>query len=206
MLSPGVPPCRSVMTTPAERSTAPGLTRMSRPGLSRPGLSRVRRFRTVGAVAVVGLGLIVSGCSAPVADVEAAPEATDPVCAEAMVSLPDAVAGFDRRETDSQATAAWGEPSAVILRCGVPVPGPTTEHCVTANGIDWVTRDDGEFWTLTTYGRSPAIEVLFDDTRAASSSVMVDLSSAVGRIPATGGGTTSAPTEAPIPGTDAPSS
>lgn len=206
MLSPGVPPCSPVTATPAERSTATGLSRLSRSRLSSPRVSRVRRFRSVGAVAVVGLGLIVSGCSAPVADVEAAPEATDPVCAEAMVSLPDAVAGFDRRETDSQATAAWGEPSAVILRCGVPVPGPTTEHCVTANGIDWVTRDDGEFWTLTTYGRSPAIEVLFDDTRAASSSVMVDLSSAVGRIPATGGCTTSAPTQAPIPGTDAPSS
>ncbi|WMY77053.1 DUF3515 domain-containing protein [Citricoccus sp. I39-566] len=165
-----------------------------------------RRVRAVGAVALLGAVLGVSGCGGPVADVEPAPEATDPVCAEAMVALPDVVAGLDRRETDSQATAAWGEPSAVILRCGVPVPGPTTEHCVTANGIDWVTRDDGEFWTLTTYGRSPAVEVLFDDTRAGSSSVMVDLAAAVGRIPATGGCTTSAPTQAPIPQTDAPSS
>lgn len=165
-----------------------------------------RRVRTVGAVALFGGVLAVSGCGGPVADVEPASEATDPVCAEAMVALPDVVAGQERRETDSQATAAWGEPSAVILRCGVPVPGPTTEHCVTANGIDWVTRDDGEFWTLTTYGRSPAVEVLFDDTRAGSSSVMVDLAAAVGRIPATGGCTTTAPTQAPIPQTDAPSS
>ncbi|MFC7402679.1 DUF3515 family protein [Citricoccus sp. GCM10030269] len=151
------------------------------------------------AVALLGATALASGCGARVADVEPAPEATDPVCAEAMVSLPDAVAGFERRETDSQATGAWGSPSAVILRCGVPEPGPTTEHCVTANGIDWVTRDEGQYWRLTTYGRSPAIEVLFDDTRAASSSVMVDLSSAVGRIPATGGCTTTAPTQEPIP-------
>jgi hypothetical protein len=150
-------------------------------------------------VGLVGVGLLVTGCAAPVADVEPAPDATDPVCAEAMVALPDAVAGHQRRETDSQATAAWGDPSAVILRCGVPTPGPTTEHCVTANGVDWVTRDDGEFWTLTTYGRTPAVEVLFDDTRAASSSVMVDLASAVSRIPATGG-CTSAPSET-IPST-----
>jgi Protein of unknown function (DUF3515) len=163
-------------------------------------------LRTAGALVLLGVGVVATGCGGPLADVEAAPEATDPVCAEAMVSLPDAVAGFERRETDSQATAAWGNPSAVILRCGVPTPGPTTEHCVTANGIDWVTRDDGEFWTLTTYGRSPAVEVLFDDTRAASSSVMVDLSSAVGRIPASGGCTTSGPTQSPIPQTDVPSS
>jgi hypothetical protein len=43
------------------------------------------------------------------------------------------------------------------------------------------------------------VEVLFDDTRAASSSVMVDLASAVSRIPATGG-CTSAPSET-IPST-----
>jgi hypothetical protein len=163
--------------------------------------ARGRRNAALG-VGMVAAGLLVTGCAAPVADVEPAPEATDPVCAEAMVALPDAVAGLDRRETDSQATAAWGEPSAVILRCGVPTPGPTTEHCVTANGVDWVTRDDGEFWTLTTYGRTPAVEVLFDDTRAASSSVMVDLAPAVSRIPATGG-CTSAPTET-IPATPGP--
>ncbi len=162
--------------------------------------ARRRPGRTaVGAVWLAGMAVAVSGCGGPVADVEPAPEATDPVCAEAMVFLPEAVAGLDRRETDSQSTAVWGDPSAVILRCGVPVPGPTTDHCVTAEGIDWVTRDDGEYWTLTTYGRSPAVEVLFDDTRAASSSVMVDLAAAVGRIPATGGCTGSAPTVAPPP-------
>jgi hypothetical protein len=185
------------------------LARPARPGSAVPSRRAARRAdrrrpavgRRAAAlgVGIVGAGLLVTGCAGPVADVEPAPEATDPVCAEAMVALPDTVAGLDRRETDSQATAAWGEPSAVILRCGVPTPGPTTEHCVTANGVDWVTRDDGEFWTLTTYGRTPAVEVLFDDTRAASSSVMVDLASAVSRIPATGG-CTSAPSQT-IPAT-----
>lgn len=186
MISPDLKP----RTSPAHRGS----------GTSAAG----RRTRTVVAVTLAGAVLAVSGCASPVADVEPAPEATDPVCAETMVALPDVVAGLERRETDSQATAAWGEPSAVILRCGVPVPGPTTEHCVTANGVDWVTRDDGEFWTLTSYGRSPAVEVLFDDTQAGSSSVMVDLASAVSRIPATGGCTTTAPTQTPIPQTDQP--
>lgn len=166
---------------------------MSRSALSQP--FRARLTMTTAMVAVVGM--MVVGCGGPVADVEPAPEATDPICAEAMVALPDQVAGFDRRETDSQATAVWGSPSAVVLRCGVPTPGPTTEHCVTANGIDWVTRDDQTHWTLTTYGRSPAVEVVFDDTRASSSSVMVELASAVGRIPASGGCTTTGPTVQP---------
>jgi len=197
MLSRGVDSEDLVRST---RSGGPGRTGAApRPeGRRRDAGRRMTAF----GVGMVGAGLVMTGCAGPVADVEPAPEATDPVCAEAMVALPDAVAGLERRETDSQATAAWGEPSAVILRCGVPTPGPTTEHCVTANGVDWVTRDDGEFWTLTTYGRTPAIEVLFDDTRAASSSVMVDLASAVSRIPATGG-CTSAPEET-IPGTPGP--
>ena len=165
----------------------------------------VRARLLVAGLVLSPIGLALAACGAPVADVEAAPEATDPVCAEAMVSLPDQVAGFDRRETDSQATAVWGAPSAVVLRCGVPTPGPTTEHCVTANGIDWVTRDDQTHWTLTTYGRSPAVEVVFDDTRAASSSVMVDLASAVGRIPASGACTSTGPTTAPpLPSAGAP--
>lgn len=170
-----------------------------RPGPGRAATRR-RAVRTVLGAGVLGAGLLVTGCGGPVADVEAAPEATHPVCAEAMVALPDTVAGLDRRETDSQATAAWGDPSAVVLRCGVPTPGPTTEHCVSANGVDWITRDDGDHWTLTTYGRTPAVEVLFDDTRAASSSVMVDLAAAVSRIPAAGG-CTSTPRET-IPPTE----
>jgi hypothetical protein len=186
-------------------STAPPTAPPQNPHIARNSRRAARR-RSAGALGLVGVALVAGGCGGPPADVEPAPGATDPVCAEAMVSLPDAVAGFERRETDSQATAAWGDPSAVVLRCGVPTPGPTTEHCVTANGIDWVTSDDGEFLTLTTYGRSPAVEVLFDDTRAASSSVMVDLASAVGRIPATGGCTSTGPTQAPIPQTTVPSS
>lgn len=166
---------------------------MPSPDLTSP--SRVRVGLSSLLVLTGGAALV--GCGGPVADVEPAPEATHPICAEAMVALPDQVAGFDRRETDSQATAVWGSPSAVVFRCGVPTPGPTTEHCVTANGIDWVTRDDESHWTLTTYGRTPAVEVVFEDTRAASSSVMVDLASAVGRIPAEGGCTTTGPTTAP---------
>lgn len=156
---------------------------------------------------VSGLLLGATGITAcgsnMVSGIESADDATNPVCAEAMVALPETVAGFDRARTDTQSTGAWGDPAAVVLRCGVAVPGPTTEHCVTANGVDWIAIEEGENWRLTSYGRDPAVEVLFDASRAASSSVMVDLAAAVDRIPADRECTAQPDaTQAPIPSTD----
>lgn len=142
-----------------------------------------RLTRTV--LLTVAAALAVSGCSnGPIASVPAAENAADPACAPAMVAMPDAIGDHALRPTDSQATAAWGEPAAVVLRCGVRSPAPTTDQCVTAEGVDWVVREEGENWRITTYGRSPAVEVLFAQDRASSDSVMVTLASAVRQIPA----------------------
>lgn len=102
-----------------------------------------------------------------------------------MVSLPDHVADQPLRKTDSQGTAAWGDPSAVILRCGVNVPGPTTDRCVGVNGVDWVIKEGNPVWTLTTFGRNPATEILFDPNKVASSTVLADLANSAGKIPQT---------------------
>lgn len=148
------------------------------------------------------LSVVATGCSATVAGIEVAEDATNPECAEAMVALPDEVAGQERRRTDSQSTAAWGDPATVIFRCGVPVPGPTTEHCVEANGVDWITQEEDQAWRLTTYGRDPAMEVVFTADAVASSSVMVDLADAVSRVESFGQCTTSdVETVEPIPET-----
>jgi hypothetical protein len=81
--------------------------------------------------------------------------------------MPDSLGdGLPKRDTTAQATTAWGDPEApIVLRCGVEPPGPTTEHCQTVEtpggpSIDWVTveNEDGS-WTLTTYGRTPAVEL-----------------------------------------------
>jgi hypothetical protein len=90
-------------------------------------------------------------------DVEPGPFATDPACARVLVAARslDDLAGRQRRSTTSQSTAAWGDP-AVVLRCGVEPPGPTTQPCLDAGGVDWVV--DGT--RFTTYGREPAVEVL----------------------------------------------
>ncbi|MGW9405392.1 DUF3515 domain-containing protein [Arthrobacter sp. NPDC055585] len=127
------------------------------------------------------LAAALSGCT-PAADVESAPDAANPDCATVMVALPENLAGADQRETTSQATSAWGSPAQVIVRCGVPVPGPTTDACATVNGVDWVLREEGSMWTATTYGRDPAVEVIFDTEQVASSTVLVELENAVARI------------------------
>ncbi|GAB3259709.1 DUF3515 domain-containing protein [Arthrobacter pigmenti] len=145
-------------------------------------MRNVARFRYAFIAAAVGGTIAMTGCT-PTVHVEPAVNAADPDCAEVMISLPDKVAGHDKRETDSQATSAWGDPSKVVLRCGVPEPGPTTDRCVGVNGVDWVIEEGKENWTLTTYGRSPATEVLINPDEVASSTVLVDLSNAVSQVP-----------------------
>src|SRR5699024_9132186 len=108
-----------------------------------------------GVFAVVG-GLVVSAGTCLVGGVGGGQDATDPLCAEAMVAMPEEIAGHERRRTDSQSTAAWGEPAAAVFRCGVQSPGPTTDECIGANGVDWVAREEGTNWRITTYGRDPA--------------------------------------------------
>ena len=125
--------------------------------------------------------VLVAGCT-PVANVDAAPDAANPDCAAVMVALPGEMAGYELRDTDSQSTAAWGNPSKAIVRCGVPVPGPTTDPCAEVNGIDWVLREGDDTWTATTYGREPAVEVVFNPNEIASSTVLVQLENAVSKI------------------------
>ncbi|EMY32631.1 hypothetical protein D477_019186 [Arthrobacter crystallopoietes BAB-32] len=135
-------------------------------------------------LAGAGAVLAATGCS-PVVEVDPAEDAANPACAPMMVVLPQFVADFPRRETSSQATAAWGDPSRVILRCGVPEPGPTTDQCVSVNGIDWVLREGEQTWSAVTYGRSPATELVFNPDEVASSTILVDLADAAAKIPQT---------------------
>lgn len=99
---------------------------------------------------------------------DAAPYAADPVCATVLFSTPDSVAGIDRGRTTSQATTAWGR--EVTLRCGLEPPPPSTDRCITVDGVDWLSLDSADprvpdyaadgAWTFLTYGRTPAIEVV----------------------------------------------
>ena len=147
---------------------------------------RAARLTKVTATAAGLLAVLSLAACSPVVDVTAAKDAANPACAPMMVALPDSIADAALRKTNSQATAAWGDPSQVVLRCGVNVPGPTTDRCVSVNGIDWVIKEGDPVWTLTTFGRNPATEILMDPDKISSATVLADLSGPAGKIPATG--------------------
>jgi hypothetical protein len=151
--------------------------------------------RTIRLALIAAASLLLVGCS-PVVALHPADDAKNVVCANVVVHLPDTVAGLPSRQTDAQGTGAWGEPATVLLRCGVPVPAPTaTLPCVTVDGIDWL-RDDSDDpnFVFTTYGRTPAIEVIVDsdgdpnvdDDGTSGLAALTDLANAVGLTPSDG--------------------
>lgn len=101
-----------------------------------------------------------------------------------MLRLPEAIGDLDRRTTSSQSTAVWGDPTEIVLRCGVPPIGPTQEPCVRYGDIDWVTleQEDSDSWQLVSYGREPTIEVLMAMEQISSINAMPPLSDAVSEI------------------------
>ena len=150
----------------------------------------LRRRLALAATLVAGAGLL-GGCSSTV-HVEPAEQANDPICAEVTVAMRgmDSLAGQDRRWTDAQASLAWGEPTAVILRCGLPEPAPTSElQCITLQGVDWlVDASESPALRLTSYGRSPAVQIYLDSEVVSGNDVLgnVTLAAAVSKIPKTG--------------------
>jgi hypothetical protein len=118
---------------------------------------------------------------------EAAPEANDPLCAEVSAYLPQSVAGQERRWTDAQATGAWGDPTTVLLTCGVTPPGPSELPCQTFGGVDWIIDDsEAPNYRLTTFGREPAVQVYLDYDVVASADVLDQLSPLAAKLPKTG--------------------
>lgn len=160
---------------------------MPHPVVPTPRPGRIRTL--VAAVAALASALLLAGCSQAV-PVEPAPQASDPDCAAVVVRLPDVI-GADtgaeqpKRETNAQGTGAWGTPASVVLRCGAPVPGPTTLRCVSVDGVDWIIDEtDAPRYLFTTYGRTPAVEVLVDNDVVSGTTAIADLSPAVAVIPA----------------------
>ncbi|RNE58507.1 DUF3515 family protein [Cryobacterium tepidiphilum] len=145
-------------------------------------LPRSRRF--LGSTLVVTAGAAaLTGCTAAV-PLEPAPQAASTACADVVVHLPTSVAGQAERETNAQGTGAWGDPATVLLHCGVDIPGPTTLPCVNINGVDWINDDsDAPRIRITTYGRTPAVEVVVDTTKVSWSTAAVDLAGTAKVIP-----------------------
>lgn len=87
-----------------------------------------------------------------------------------MLAMPPSVGGLDVRGTTSQATTAYGTEDPIVVRCGVEPPGPTTDPCVAVDAAtgtqDWLVVQEGDQWRATSFGRSPAVEVLIPTVRA----------------------------------------
>jgi hypothetical protein len=147
----------------------------------RPRLSHPPRRTAIGGVLLATL-VLLAGCSDAVKTTVPA-DAADPACSQVVSALPKTLLKQSRRDTDpkSPALAAWGDP-AIILRCGVPPPGPTTDQCTAVNGIDWVAQPLTDGYAFTTYGRTPAVQVLVPKHYAPETFALTGLSAAVGRI------------------------
>ena len=136
-------------------------------------------------LASIALAGSLSACTATVS-LEAAADSNNPACAEVSVRLPDQAAELDKRVTDAQATGAWGNPTAIILRCGLPPVEVSELPCVTANGVDWLVDDSASpSYRFITFGRNPATEVIVDSNKVAGVSALSDLSAAIQSIEST---------------------
>ncbi|MFT4028839.1 MAG: DUF3515 domain-containing protein [Protaetiibacter sp.] len=136
-------------------------------------------MRIARVAAAIALAASLAGCSS-IVPMQPADDADDPGCADVIVRLPDTVAELPRRETNAQATGAWGSPATVLLYCGVAVPSASTSRCIEVDGIFWlVDGDDAPTYVLTSYGREPAIDVVVDTDATGATPALIDLARAV---------------------------
>ncbi|MGO2859947.1 DUF3515 domain-containing protein [Brevibacterium sp. GP-SGM9] len=145
---------------------------------------RLTRTSATAAVATVLVGLSLAGCARTVI-VDPAQDAADPKCADIMLRLPDQISGEQERKTSSQGTKAWGDPNIAVMRCGVTPPGPTTDQCVSVSGVDWISKaadDDDDTWVFTSYGRTPAVEVLVNRKAESGNDVLAAVSPSLSAI------------------------
>ena len=134
------------------------------------------------SAAAIALTLSLSACS-PTVSLEPAADANNPGCADVIVRLPDAVDGQERRTTNAQSTAAWGNPATVILRCGIEPVEISTLPCVTANGVDWIIDESAKpSFRFISFGRTPALEVIVDSEKTVGVNVLDSLAQAVKSI------------------------
>ncbi len=156
--------------------------------------SRQISRRVVGALGAVSL-LALTAC-APTISTQPGPYATDPLCAQVVLSLPKTVLGQDRAKITAQTTAAWGKPgAAIVLTCGVEPPIPTTKDCQSITTpvfgtpvvFDWISTEDDAGWTFTSYGRDPAVMVQVPHSLESTqpTGALVDIAGSVAYVEAT---------------------
>jgi hypothetical protein len=147
----------------------------------------VHRRPPLSCVAAAALALpALAGCSGRAPEVTPAPSAGSSACTAALRHAPARVLGEERTPLGVTGAAAWGRP-AVVLRCGLPEPGPTSLPCLSVNGTDWVVDDSGDPLVFTTFGRSPAVEVSVPASygRTDAPAALVDVAAVAAALPRT---------------------
>ena len=116
---------------------------------------------------------------------EPAKNLNNPTCADVTVRLPSDISGFDKRGTNAQATGAWGNPDVIMLRCGIEPSGPTTETCVSVDGVDWIVETDSQkpSYRFEAYGRSPGLEVIVNSQQVSGTDVLLELAPVANLLP-----------------------
>ncbi len=152
--------------------------------------------RTRVAVAAAAFLLLTASLAAcaPTVALDPAPDAADPACADVTVHLPDEIdengTKLPQRETNAQATGAWGDPTAVVLHCGVAAPPATSDlPCPGVPGVtvDWLLDDSqAPEYRFTTYDRTPAVSVVVDYDVVSGTTVLEALDVAVSGLPENG--------------------
>lgn len=128
--------------------------------------------------------LTLTGCATTIS-LDPASDANNPACASVVVRLPDTIDSAQKRETNAQSTAAWGDPASVIFRCGLEPVTISKLACVTASDVDWLVDDSKRpSYRFISFARTPAIEVIVDSKTASGVTVLDELASAVKKIPA----------------------
>ena len=127
-----------------------------RPPLQAPP-SRRTLVRAVAGIAATTALVSLSGCTGMLV-LDAAEEAADPDCALPILLMPDELSdlpaadhvcpGHDRMGRARQCDRA--------LRGEVAPPAPTTDPCVSVDGVDWVqVRAEEDTWQFVTYRPAP---------------------------------------------------
>ncbi len=130
-------------------------------------------------------GLAITGCAATVS-LDPAPDSNNAACAEVSVRLPPQIDTLERRQTDAQATGAWGTPAAIIERCGLPQVLVSKLPCITAGGVDWLVDDSAKpSYRFISFARNPATEVIVDSKKASGASALDAIGPAVSHIDTT---------------------
>jgi hypothetical protein len=143
------------------------------------------RRAPVARVAVVGLAILVTGCSSalPVPPPDPPPTgAAAYACAAMRGRLPDEVDGATVTAVKPQSpyTSAWGSP-AIVLRCGVGIPhvlAPTSQLLV-VDGVSWLPEQLTQGYVFTTVGLAVNVEVSVPDHYAPEADALADITPAI---------------------------